>query len=200
MLHHIEEILCDREILTWVTDVQASTLHRVTIDVVCISDDGWELRNQLYTLTHQVIAADIIRVRIEGVHLEHTASQDVHDVGTLQLDDVGNGTVIERHIVVQEFLESIQLLLIRQLTGKEQEGNFLETEPFLLQERSNEIIKLIATIVELTLGRLQLTILIAFVTHNVTDVGQSDQHTRAILITKSTLHVELGKCLLIYLA
>ena len=33
-----------------------------------------------------------------------------------------------------------------------------------------------------------------------TDIGQSDQHTRAILITKSTLHIELLECILINLA
>ena len=199
VLHHIEEVLCDREILAWMANVQASALYRVTIDVVCIGDDRWELRNQLHTLTHQVVAADIVRVRIEGVHFEHATSQDVHDVRTLQLDDVSNGTVVERHVVVQEFLESLQLLLIRQLTGKEQEGNLLKSESFLLQERSNEVVKLVATIIELTLGRLQLAILIALVTHNVTDVGQSYQHTRAILITKSTLYIELGECILINL-
>ena len=68
MLHHIEEILRDGEILAWMTNVQASALHRVTIDVVCVGDDGWELSNQLHALTHQVVAADIVRVRIEGVH------------------------------------------------------------------------------------------------------------------------------------
>ncbi len=92
------------------------TLYRVTIDVVCIGDDGWELRNQLHTLTHQVVAADIIRVRIEGVHFEHATSQDVHDVRSLQFDDVRNGAVVERHVVVEEFLKSLQLLLVRQLT------------------------------------------------------------------------------------
>ena len=46
----------------------------------------------------------------------------------------------------------------------------------------------------------QFTFCIALITHNVTDIGQSDQHTRTIFITKSTLHIELLECILINLA
>ena len=180
--------------------MQTSTLNRVTVDVVCISDDGWELGNQLYALAHQIVTADVIRIRIEGVHFKHTTGQDVHDVAAFQLDDMGNRTMIKRHIIVQEFSESIQFLLIRQLAREQQEGYFLESETLLLQERSYQVIKFITTIIKFTLCRGQLTFCIALITHYITDIGQSDQHTRAILITKSTLHIELLECILINLA
>ena len=102
----------------------------MTVDIVCISNDGWELGNQLNTLAHQIVTADVIRIRIEGVHFEHTTGQDVHDVAAFQLDDMGD------RIIVQKFLESIQFLLIRQLAREQQEGYFLESEALLLQERS----------------------------------------------------------------
>ena len=95
--------------------METSTLNRVTVDVVCISNDGWELGNQLNALAHQIVTADVIRIRIEGVHFKHTTGQDVHDIAAFQLDDMGNRTMIKRHIIVQEFFESIQFLLIRQL-------------------------------------------------------------------------------------
>ena len=195
MLHHVEEVLCDGEVLTRVTNMQASSLHRVTIDVVCVGNDGWELGDQLDALTHQVV-----RIWVEGVHLQDATSQDVHDVATLQLDDMSDGTMIKRHVVVQEFLEGIQLLLVWQLTREQEECHLLKTKTLLLQERSNEVVQLVTTIIKLTLGRAQLAIGITLITHDVTDIGQTDQHTGAILITKTTLHIELLECLLIYLA
>ena len=200
MLHHIEEILCNREVLTWMTDMQTSALHRVTIDIVCVCDDGRELGNQLYTLAHQVVTTDIIRIWIESVHFEHTTSQDVHDIATLQLNDMGNRTVIERHIIIDEFPESLQFLLVRQLTGEQKESHLLKTESFLLEKRSYKVIQFIATIVEFTLGRFQFTLLITLITHHITDIGQTDEHTRTILIAKTTLHIEFGECLLVNLA
>ena len=200
MLHHIKKVLSNREILTRMTNMETSTLNRVTVDVVCISDNGWELGYQLYALAHQIVTADVIRIRIEGVHFEHTTGQDVHDVTAFQLDDMGNRTMIKRHIIVQEFSESIQFLLIRQLAREQQEGNFLESEALLLQERSYQIIEFITTIIKFTLCRGQLTFCIALITHYITDIGQSDQHTRSIFITKSTLHIELLECILINLA
>ena len=180
--------------------METSTLNRVTVDVVCISDNGWELGYQLNTLAHQIVTADVIRIWIEGVHFEHTTGQDVHDVTAFQLDDMGNRTMIKRHIIVQEFSESIQFLLIRQLAREQQEGYFLESEALLLQERSYQIIEFITTIIKFTLCRGQLTFCIALITHNITDIGQSDQHTRSVFITKSTLHIELLECFLINLA
>ena len=200
MLHHIEEILCNREVLTWMTDMQTSALHRVTIDIVCVCNDGRELGNQLYTLAHQVVTTDIIRIWIESVHFEHTTSQDVHDIATLQLNDMGNRTVIERHIIIDEFPESLQFLLVRQLTGEQEESHLLKTESLLLEKRSYKVVQFVATIVEFTLGRFQFTLLITLITHYITDISQTDEHTRTILIAKTTLHIEFGECLLVNLA
>ena len=83
MLEHIEEVFGNTEILFWVTNVEATSLHRVAIDVVSISHDSWELGDKLYRLTHEVVARNIIGIRVEGVHFEHTTGKDVHDVGTL---------------------------------------------------------------------------------------------------------------------
>ena len=116
VLHHIEKVLCDGEVLARMTDMQTATLYRVAVDVVGIGDNGWELGYQLYALTHQVVAADVIRIWIECVHLEHASRQYVHDVAALQFDNMRDGAVVERHVVVEQFLKSFQLLLVRQLT------------------------------------------------------------------------------------
>ena len=200
MLQHVKEILGDSEVLARVTNVKTSTLHGVTIDVVSIRNDGRELGYQLDALTHQIVTADVVWVRVEGVHFEHATSQDVHDVGAFQLDDVRDGTVVERHVVVDQFLESLQVLLVWQLSGKQEVSHLLESESLLLEERRNEVVELVTTIVELTVGRHELAIGITLVAHNVTDIGQSDQHTRTILVTESTLHIIFLECLLVYLA
>ena len=180
--------------------MKTSTLHRVTVNIVCIGNNGRELCYQFNALTHQVIATDIIRIWIKSVHFEHTTSQNIHDIATLQLNNVGNCTVIERHIVVQKFLKCLQFLLIRQLTREQEEGNLLKTEALFLQKWAYQIIQLIATIVKFTLCRGQLAICIALITHDITYIGQSNQYTRTILITKSTLYIKLLECLFINLA
>ena len=113
---------------------------------------------------------------------------------------MGNRTVIERHIIIDEFPESLQFLLVRQLTGEQEESHLLKTESLLLEKRSYKVIQFIATIVEFTLGRFQFTLLITLITHHITDIGQTDEHTRTILIAKTAFHIEFGECLLINLA
>ena len=115
MLEHIEEVFGNTEILFWMTNVEATSLHRVAIDVVSISHDSWELGNKLYRLAHEVVARNIIGIRVEGVHFEHTTSQDVHDVSTLEVDDVYDGTMVERHIIVEQLAEGSKLFLVRQI-------------------------------------------------------------------------------------
>ena len=199
MLQHIEEILCYREVFSWVTNMQTSSLYGVTIDVICVGNNRWELSNKFYWLTHKIVSAYIIRIRIKGVHLQNTTTENVHDVRTLKVDDVHDSTVVKRHIIVDKLTESSKFLLIRQLTRKDKICYFLKAESLFLQQRSNKVIKLIPTIKQLTRAWHERTTVVTLITNNITYIGESYKHTRTIFITKSSFNTIFRKRFLRYL-
>ena len=98
-LQHIEEILRQRQARLGVADVQGTAVVVVPVHIVRVGDRGRELRDQLDALAHQVVARHVVRILVEGVELHHAAREDVHDVVALQLDDVQDGLLLQRHIV-----------------------------------------------------------------------------------------------------
>ena len=170
-------------------DVQALSLHRVPIAVVRVGDDRRELGDQVHGLAHLVVPGTGVRIRIKGIHLQHAAGEDVHDVGTFQVDDVHQRAVVQGHPGVQELGEGLQFLAVGQFAGQEQVGGLFITEaPPLFQDRLREILQLIAAVVQASVDGLQAAVLLTLVTHDVTDVGQTDQHTGTILVAESAFH------------
>ena len=195
ILKHIEKVLCDRHILTGMTDIETTTLHGVSIDVISVGDDRGELGDQLDGLPHEIVARDVIGIGIKGVHLQHATGQDVHNVAAFQVDDVHNRTMVKRHILIDQLTESRQLLLVGQIARKKQISDFLEAEALFFQQRRDEIVEFIATIVEPTRTRTQRSVVITLVANDITDIGQSDKHTCAILVAQSALHTIFSKSL-----
>ena len=103
------------------------------------------------------------------------------------------GTMVERHIVVQEFTESRELFLVWQFARQQQECHLLESEAFLFQQRSHQLVELVAAIVQFSLCRHRFTVLVGLISHHITYIGESHEHARAVLITKSSLHAILRK-------
>ena len=114
--------------------MQAAATDGVLVNIVGVSHDGRELGDELYRLPHEVVATDVVGVRVKGVHLQDAARENVHDVGALDVDDVHDGAVVQCHVVVEQFLEGVQLLLVGQLAGEQEVSNLLKAEPFLLQQ------------------------------------------------------------------
>ena len=85
--------------------VQRPSSYGVAIDVISIGDDRGELRNELYGLTHEVIARDVIGVLVEGIHLQHATCKDVHDVCAFEINQM-HRAVVEWHVLVEQFAES----------------------------------------------------------------------------------------------
>ena len=200
VLQHEEEVLSYGQVLLGIAYVQGASVLGVPVDVVCVSDDGGELGNQLYRLSHEVVARYVVGVAVEGIHLQYATCQDVHDVGTFEVYQVYDCTVVERHVVVQQFAESRQLLLVRQLSGEQQECHLLESEALLLQERSHQLVEFVSAIEQLAFAWLGLAVFADFISDDVSDVGQSDEHTRSVFVSQSSLHAELRKQFVVYLA
>ena len=106
VLQHEEEVLSNRGSLLRMTYVQRPSSYGVAIDVISIGDDRGELRNELYGLTHEVIARNVIGVLVEGVHLQHATCKDVHDVGAFEINQMHHRAVVEWHVLVEQFAES----------------------------------------------------------------------------------------------
>ena len=85
LLQHVEEVLGYREVLMRVMDVQRASAHGVAVAVVGVSHDCGELRGELHRLAHEVVARQVVGVRVERVHLQHSAREYVHDVRTLKV-------------------------------------------------------------------------------------------------------------------
>ncbi len=116
LLDHIEEVLGNGLLLQRMADIQALPLHRVAVDVVSVGDDGRELRDQIDRLPHQVVARDVIGIGVKRIHLEYATGQDIHDIGALEVNQMHDGAMVERHILIDKFLESFQFLFVRQVT------------------------------------------------------------------------------------
>ena len=162
----------------------------VPVHIVRVGDRGRELRDELDALAHQVVARHVVGILVESIELHHAAREDVHDVVPLQLDDVQDGLLLKRHVVDDQVLECLELLRVRQAAGQEQEADFLIAETLLGHDGVHEVLDLIAPEIELTLDGLDGAVVLALVAHDVTDVGQSDQHTGAVFVTKTALDVQ----------
>ena len=106
MLHHIKKVLCNRD--SHEDDEYADFyLNRVTVDIVCI---------KAMMVGNLAINSMLWRIRLSRlmssgfgskVYISSTQrARMFHDVAAFQLDDMGNRTMIKRHIIVQEFLKA----------------------------------------------------------------------------------------------
>jgi len=169
--------------------MQRTTLLAMSVNVVSIGDDGRETWDQLDRLAHQVVARGIIGVRIERVHFEDATGQDVHDVLSLQIQDVHLRLLFERHIVADQFLETCQFFYIWQFTGQKQVSDLFETETFLLDQPVCDVFHIVSAVKQFSRDRFQSAFRQTLVTHHVTNLRQSDQHSCTVFVTKPTLHI-----------
>ena len=200
VFQHIEEVLGDTLPFQRPADMQAPAPYGMTVNVVGVGDNSRYLGYQFNALAHQVVPAHVIGIRVKSIHLQYATSQDVHDVGAFQVYDMHRGAMVERHVIVEQFAESGQFLFVWQLTRQQQISDLLKTETFLGQQRRNQVIQLIATIIEFALRGTQLPLRVALITHHITYIGQTHEHARAILVAQSSLHAILAEIFLVDLA
>ena len=189
----MKEILGNRKILLRMADMQGTAESGMTKHIVCVCNDSGEFGNEVYALTHQIIAGSVIGFRVEAVHFEYAACQDIHNVVSFQLNDIHLGFLLQRHVIIDKFAERSQFLFIGQITGQQQIGHFLKSETLLLHKCVDNIFHIISPVEQFTRNRLQATAGNTFVTHYVTNPGKPDQHTRAIFITQTAFHIKLGE-------
>ena len=118
LFQHIQEVFCDRQFFTRMTDMQRTTIRGMAQHVISVCNNGREFGYQVNTLTHQVITRSIIRLRVKTVHFKHATGQNVHNVISLQLNDIHFGLLFQRSIVINQLTERRQLFLVRQMTGQ----------------------------------------------------------------------------------
>ena len=111
-----------------------------------------------------------------------------------------DGLVVKRHVVVYKFTESIELLLVGQVSRQQQKRNLLKSETLLCQQRRHEVVKLIATIEQFAVGGTQFPVLATLISHHVSYVCQSHEHATAVLVTQSALHAIFWEQLIVDLA
>ena len=108
--------------------------------------------------------------------------------------------MVKRHVVVYKFTESIELLLVGQVSRQQQKRNLLKSETLLCQQRRHEVVKLIATIEQFAVGGTQLPVLTTLISHHVSNVCQSHEHATAVLVAQSALHAIFWEQLIVNLA
>ena len=182
-LEHIEKILRYRKFLLRKADMQRAPLIAVTHDVVRIGDDRGKLRDQIDRLPHQVIARGIVRVIVEGVHAEHAAGQNIHDVLPLHVENVHLRLVMQRHEIVNQRTEGRQLLPVGQVARQKKKDGLLETEPFLGLNTPYQVFDADTPVDQLARNRLHLTFGLPF------DLRQPDQHAGMVLVAQPPLDV-----------
>ena len=115
-LKHVEEVFGYRVVCLRMADVERATQRLVAQHIVGIRDDGGEFRNKFHTLAHEVVTRCIVGGCVEGVEFQYASRKDVHDVVTLEFDDVENGLLLQRHIVDEQCTKILQLFRVGQLT------------------------------------------------------------------------------------
>ena len=186
---HMKEVLGDRKVFMRVADMQRTALLAMPVNVVSVGDDGRETRDQLDRLAHQVVARGIVGVRVERVHFEDATGQDVHDVLSLQVQDVHLRLLFERHIVADQLLEACQFFLVGQFAGQKQVGDFFKTETFFLDQPVCDVFHIVSAVKQFSGDRFQPAFRQTLVPHHVADLRQSYQHTCTVFITKPALHI-----------
>ena len=175
------------------TDVQGTTECSMAEHIISIRNDGRELGDKIDTLAHQIIAGSIVGIGIETIHFEYAARKNIHDIISLQLDNIHFRLLFERHIVIDQFAERSQFFLVRQATGKQQISHFFEAETFFLDDGVGNVFHIVAPIEQFSRNWLQTAAGDTFVTYHITNLCQTYQYTGAVFITQSTLHVKLGE-------
>ena len=135
-----------------------------------------------------------------GLGSKHAARQNVHDVGALKIDEVDDGAVVERHVVVEEFAEGREFLLVGQVAREQEVGYLLKAEPLLFEQGRNEVVEFVATVEEFAFRGLQFAVGVALVAHHIADVGEAHEHTGAVVVAQAALHAKLGELFGINLA
>ena len=100
------------------TDMQGTAECSMAEHIISIRNDGRELGDKIDTLAHQIVAGSIVGIGIETIHFEYAARKDIHDIISLQLDNIHFRLLLERHIVIDQFAERSQFFLVRQTTGE----------------------------------------------------------------------------------
>ena len=191
---HPEEVLRQRQALFRVSDVEALALHRVPVAIVRVGDNRRKLRDQIDRLAHLVVAGDFLGGGVEGVHLQHAAGEDVHDVGAFQVDDVHQRPVVQGHPRVQEFREGLQFLAVGEFAGEQQVRGLLVAEALaILQDGPREVLEFVTAVVKAALDGLRAAIGLALITHDIADVREPHQHAGAVLVAEAPLHAVLGE-------
>ena len=190
-LEHVEEVFRKREAWLRVADVQRTAVVVVPVHVERIGDGRGELRDEFDALAHEVVAGDVVRVLIEGVELHDAARKDVHDIVALQLNDVQDGLLLQGHVVEDQVLESLKFLGVRKASGEQQEADLLITEALLLHDGVYEVLHFVATEIQPSLDGHDGPVVQTLVTDDIADIGESDEHAGAVLITQTPLDIEL---------
>lgn len=180
------------------TDVERAPEGFVAQHVIGIGDDGGKLRDEFHTLPHEVFARDIVGRVVVGVEFEHTACQDIHDVGAFKLHDVEHGFRHKRHVANQQVAELLEFLRVGQTAREKQIGDFFKSETLLVEHGMHEVGNLIAPEIEFAFDGLQ-TVFGAFIAHHIADIGESHQDASAVFVAQAALDVEFAEEVCIYL-
>ena len=101
-----------------------------------------------------------------------------------------DGLLLQRHVVEDEVLESLEFLRIRQTAGKEKEAYLLIAETLLLHDGMHQVLDLVTTEIQPSLDGNDGPVRKTVITHDVADVGESDKHAGTVLVAESALDIE----------
>ena len=128
----------------------------------------------------------ILGAVVVGVQAQHAALQLVHNIGRGGVHGV-HKTVRQGAGFCQDLAEIVQLLPGGQATEQKQPDHFLKHEAVVAVSLVHDLVDVDAPVDQLAGGGDHMTLLILFVAHNVTDVGQTGQHAGAIRVAQAAL-------------
>ena len=137
-----------------VTECQRSG-HLTRIKVVRgipISKRGCCQHLLLGTLGILYLSGVEIHIRERSHTFQYASRKDVHDVVTLEFNDVENGLLLQRHIVDEQCTKILQLFRVGQLTRKEEVRNFFESKALLIHDSMGKVLDFVTTVIELSVN------------------------------------------------
>ena len=114
-----------------------------------MGNDQREAADELQALTHHVLQADIIGLRIVGVERQDGAGQLIHNVGAGRTEDhIFCETIRQAHVLGHNIFKKSQLLAGGEIAKKQQEADLSKTKAALAGKALDQVLHFVAAVSE----------------------------------------------------
>ena len=143
----------------------------------------------MQTLRHDVRQGDVVGVGVIGIERQHTARQQVHQIGGRRThDDIAHKAVGQGAIGGQQIGEDFQLSGIRQVPDQQEVDRLLKAETVLGDKAADKVLDVDAAVAQLAVAVFLAAHLLLCAVHRG-DLGQACEHAFSGGIAQAALDV-----------